>query len=199
MHRGCNRCSRPRMSSLIAPGQIRYFRRRGRQVTRKGESRIEQRVTLPLAYQRDAVQGVMRSRAGHAHRESVQRSRCSTALQGNVCPSAALHAVSGLFAAFRFRVARERGGGFDACLHFGSSRVASTRSERGSRSYLVKQVHGPQWLSLTTVNISPEAAKNSHQSQQERQPCCASGKRWLNEVVANERHGAAETKESRRR
>jgi hypothetical protein len=30
------------------------------------------------------VQGVMRSRAGHAHRESVQRSRCSTALQGNV-------------------------------------------------------------------------------------------------------------------
>jgi hypothetical protein len=35
----------------------------------------------------------------------------------------------------------------------------------------------------------------SRQGQQERQPRCASGKRWLNEVVANERHGAAETKD----
>jgi hypothetical protein len=51
---------------------------------RKGESRIEQCGAIPLAYQRDTVQRVTRNRAGHAHRESVQGSRCGSALQGNV-------------------------------------------------------------------------------------------------------------------
>src|ERR1700724_885476 len=78
----------------------------------------------------------------HRWREEAEKAgrRIERTAVANGAPSDHLHAAVyrlsaiQLSVASHFRVAREQGGGFDACRHIGSSRAASARSERGSRS-----------------------------------------------------------------